>query len=149
MSPKNEKLEEKKWRSDFMTGSLSYCQTTYISLELTESWVVYIMYHIHYYVCVCVCVCFLLLFKCAKRPCRAITSVVSDSATPWTPARQAPLSLGFFRRESWSGLPCSVLGDLPDPGIETEFLYICWIAGGFSTTNIIHLNTKYILLNSE
>ena len=31
-------------------------------------------------------------------------SVVSSSfATPWTAARQAPLSVGFFRQEYWSG----------------------------------------------
>ena len=36
--------------------------------------------------------------------------------TPWTVARQAPLSMGFSRQEYWSGLPS--LGDLPDPGIE-------------------------------
>ena len=30
---------------------------------------------------------------------------VSDSVTPWTVARQAPLSVGFFRQEYWSGLP--------------------------------------------
>ena len=28
----------------------------------------------------------------------------SDSATPWTVAHQAPLSMGFFRQEYWSGL---------------------------------------------
>ena len=28
-----------------------------------------------------------------------------DSATPWTVARQAPLSMGFSRQEYWSGLP--------------------------------------------
>ena len=28
------------------------------------------------------------------------------SATLWTVARQAPLSLGFSRREYWCGLPC-------------------------------------------
>ena len=39
-------------------------------------------------------------------------------ATPWTVARQAPLSLGFSRQEYWSGLPFSSPGDLPDPGIE-------------------------------
>ena len=39
-------------------------------------------------------------------------------ATPWTVARQAPLSLGFSRQESWSGLPRPSLGDLPNPGIE-------------------------------
>ena len=33
--------------------------------------------------------------------------VVSDSfATPWTVARQAPLSMRFFRQEYWSELPC-------------------------------------------
>ena len=26
-------------------------------------------------------------------------------ATPWTAARQAPLSMGFSRQEYWSGLP--------------------------------------------
>ena len=32
-------------------------------------------------------------------------SVVSDSAIPWTVARQAPLSMEFSRQEYWSGLP--------------------------------------------
>ena len=39
-------------------------------------------------------------------------------ATPWTIARQAPLSMGFSRQEYWSGLPFPSPGDLPDPGIE-------------------------------
>ena len=38
--------------------------------------------------------------------------------TPWTVARQAPLSMGFSRKEYWSGLSCPPPGDLPDPGIE-------------------------------
>ena len=42
-------------------------------------------------------------------------------ATPWTVARQAPLSLGFSRQEYWSGLPFPPPGDLPDPGIEPLF----------------------------
>ena len=41
-------------------------------------------------------------------------------ATPWTVARQAPLSIGFSRQESWSGLPFSSPGDLPNPGIEPQ-----------------------------
>ena len=45
-------------------------------------------------------------------------SVVSDSATLWTVGHQAPLSMGFFRQEYWSGLPCPPPGDLPDPGME-------------------------------
>ena len=39
-------------------------------------------------------------------------------ATPWTVARQAPLSMGFSRQEYWSGLPFPSPGDLPNPGIE-------------------------------
>ena len=38
------------------------------------------------------------------------------SATPWTVARQAPLSTGFSRQER--GLPCPPPGDLLDPGME-------------------------------
>ena len=38
--------------------------------------------------------------------------------TPWTVARQAPLSMGFSRQEDWSGFPCPPPGDLPNPGME-------------------------------
>ena len=49
-------------------------------------------------------------------------SVMSDSETPWTVARQAPLPMGFPRQEYWSGLPFPSPGDLPDSGIEPECL---------------------------
>ena len=39
-------------------------------------------------------------------------------ATPWTVARQAPLSMGFSRQEHWSRLSFPPLGDLPNPGIK-------------------------------
>ena len=39
-------------------------------------------------------------------------------ATLWTVACQAPLSMGFSRREYWSGLPFPSPGDLPNPGNE-------------------------------
>ena len=45
-------------------------------------------------------------------------SVVSDSATPWTVARWAPLYMGFSSQEYWSGLPCPRPGDLPNPRIK-------------------------------
>ena len=45
-------------------------------------------------------------------------SVVSNSATPRTVARQAPLSMGFSRQEYWSGLPVPSPEDLPNPGIK-------------------------------
>ena len=38
--------------------------------------------------------------------------------TLWTAAHQAPLSMGFFRQEYWSGLPFPSPGDLPEPGIK-------------------------------
>ena len=38
--------------------------------------------------------------------------------TPWTVARQAPLSIGFSKQECWTGLPFPSPGDLPNPGIE-------------------------------
>ena len=41
-------------------------------------------------------------------------------ATPWTVARQAPLSMGFSRQEYCSGLPYPPPGDLPNPGIESR-----------------------------
>ena len=38
--------------------------------------------------------------------------------TPWTVARQAPLSMTFPRQKYWSGLPCPSPEYLPYPGIE-------------------------------
>ena len=60
-----------------------------------------------------------------------VTSVLSRFSgvclfvTPWTVAHQAPLSMGFSRREYWSGLPCPPPGALPDPGIEPASYVSC------------------------
>ena len=51
--------------------------------------------------------------------------------TPWTVARQAPLSMEFSKQERWSGLPFPSLEDLPDPGIEAA---LPALAGRFFTT---------------
>ena len=68
----------------------------------------------------------LLLFSC---------SVVSDSfATPWTVDHQAPLSMGFSRKEYWSGLPFPSLEELPDPMMELASLVSPALAGRFFTT---------------
>ena len=40
--------------------------------------------------------------------------------TPWTVARQAPLSMGLSWQEQWTGLPFPSLGNLPDSGIKTR-----------------------------
>ena len=43
---------------------------------------------------------------------------MSDSATPWTVTRQAPLSMGFPRQEYWSAVSFPPPGNLPYPGIK-------------------------------
>ena len=53
-------------------------------------------------------------------------------ATPWTVANQAPLSKGFSRQESWSGLSFPSPGDLPDPGTRDRTGISC-TTGGFFT----------------
>ena len=54
----------------------------------------------------CHCCCYLVAQSC-------------PTATPWTVAHQAPLSMGFFRQEYWGGLPRPPPGDLPNPGIKS------------------------------
>ena len=39
-------------------------------------------------------------------------------ANLWTEAPPALLSMGFSRKEHWSGLPCPPPGDHPSPGTE-------------------------------
>ena len=60
-------------------------------------------------------------------------SCVRLFVTLWTIADQAPLSMGFFRKEYWSGLPCPPAGDLPDRGTEPASLTSPALAGGFFT----------------
>ena len=60
--------------------------------------------------CVCVCV------RTQSLSC------VQLFVTPWTVARQAPLSMEFSRQEYWSGLPFPTPGDLPDPVVEPASL---------------------------
>ena len=59
-------------------------------------------------------------------------SCVRLFVTLWTVACQAPLSMGFFRQEYWSGSPFPPPGDLPIPGIEPASPAL---AGGFLTTS--------------
>ena len=54
--------------------------------------------------------------------------------TLWTVARKAPLSMGSFRREYGSGLPCPPPGDLPDTGIKPTSLKSPALAARFFTT---------------
>ena len=38
-----------------------------------------------------------------------VASVLSDPVTPWTGARQTPLSMGFSRQEYWNGFSCATI----------------------------------------
>ena len=58
-------------------------------------------------------------------------SCVQLCVTPWTAARQAPLSMAFSRQEHCSGLPFPSPGHLPDPGLEIPFLVSPISPGGF------------------
>ena len=59
---------------------------------------------------------------------------MSDSATPWTVASQAPQSRGFSRQEYESGLTCPPPGGLTDAGIVPASLASPELAGRFFTT---------------
>ena len=60
-----------------------------------------------------------------------VTKLCLTLATPWTIARQDPLSMGFPRQEYCSRLSFPSPGDLPHRGIE---LVSPALAGGFCTT---------------
>ena len=79
------------------------------------------------------CLCWEFLSKCVSH------SVLSDSATPWTVACQAPLSMGFSQQENWSRLPCSPPGDLPHPRIQPESLHCRRILYPWATEEAPHM----------
>ena len=53
-----------------------------------------------------------------REHCTQSLSCVQLFRTPWTLARQAPLSMEFSRKEYWSRLPFPSPGDLPN--LKTE-----------------------------
>ena len=61
-------------------------------------------------------------------------SVMSDSATSWTVAFKAPLSMEFSRQKYWSGLPFPSPGDIHDIEIKPVSLVSPALAGRFFTT---------------
>ena len=61
---------------------------------------------------------FTIAFHCTDGGGVLVAKSCPTLATPWTVTCQAPLSMGFPRQESWSGLPFPSPGDLPDLGIR-------------------------------
>ena len=69
-----------------------------------------------------------------REPCASCAQVASVVSSSFATLRQSPLSVGFSRQESCSGLPCRPPGDLPDPGIKLVSLVSPALAGVFFTT---------------
>ena len=78
-----------------------------------------------------------------------VISLVSNSLQPH---RLQPARLlcpwRFSRQEYWSELPCSPLGDLPNPEIEPTSLTAPALAGGFFTTSATWEVPKLICMQS-
>ena len=66
-----------------------------------------------------VCIFIRAIFTCTFSVC--VCSVVSDSATPWTVAHEAPLSMGFPRQEHWRELLFPPPGAPLKPRVEALF----------------------------
>ena len=83
------------------------------------------LYMYNYYVC-SVYIVRLLLTLCVR-----VLSYVGLFATPWTVARQAPVSIEFYRQEYWGGFPFPTPGDIPHSGTEPTSPVSPALAGGF------------------
>ena len=85
-------------------------------------------------VCVCVCVCVSIGSERVRHNWATKHSTCADLlshfscvqlfATLWTVAHQAPLPMGFSRKEHWSGLPCPPPGDFLSQVSNRHLLYL-------------------------
>ena len=83
--------------------------------------------------------------------CPVCVCELSFSATPWTVAHQAPMSMELLRQKYWSGLPFPSPGDLPDPGIELSSPASPSLTSGFFIPELLgkHLKSYFCpFLNS-
>ena len=67
-----------------------------------------------------------------EKALRQLLSPVQLFVTPWTGARQALLSMEFFKQEYWRGWPFPSPEDLPDPGLNPAFPHSRQILYGLS-----------------
>ena len=61
------------------------------------------------------------------------TKSIQSCLTFCDPMDCSPLSMGYPRKENWSGFPCLPPEDLPNPGIEPMSLRSPAMAGGLFT----------------
>ena len=72
-----------------------------------------------------------------------ICCVLSHLAVSNSLRTQAPLSVGLFRQEYWSGLPCLPPGDLPNPGSNLGLL--CLLHWQADSLPLHHLRSRYAI----
>ena len=87
---------------------------------------------------------------CSRRACvLSHFRWVWPFVTPWTETCRDPLSTGFSRQESWSGLPCPPPWDLFTPGIEpTSLRTPIWQVGFYHKHHLGSPNMLYTHINS-
>ena len=78
--------------------------------------------------------------------CTQPLSRVQLCETPWTVARQAPLSMGFPRQEYWSGVPLPPPGDPPDPKDRTCNSCISCVGSAIADGSISFFSHPYSLM---
>ena len=66
---------------------------------------------------------------------------MSNSATLWTAAHQAPLSMGFSRQEYWSGCHFLLQGIFQTEGLNLGLLLSPALADSFFTTSTTWAHT--------
>ena len=68
--------------------------------------------------------CFLLLCMKVKNGSEVAQSFLTlSNPAPWTVAHQAPLSMGFFRQEYWSGVPLPSPSHITPPNSNSRLNY--------------------------
>ena len=84
-----------------------------------------------------------------------LLSCVRLFVTPWTVARQAPLSMGFSRQEYWSGLPYPSPEDLPNartepwsPALQEDSLQF-GLQGSLSSWLLMKVMVRKVILPSR
>ena len=118
----------------------------------------YIVFHIYTYTVILFFLCENVLHDVCGYVGACIQSLhpIQLFMAPWTVASKFLLSMGFSRKEYWSGLPFPPPRCLPDPGIEPTSPCVSWIAGRFFTCWAIreplptwHTNVNMYLITTQ
>ena len=104
----------------FLLTSLSRIFSRSIHVATNENILYFLRMSISWCVCVCMYLCVYIHTYLHSYICCVLShfSRVQLFVTLWTIACQAPPSMGFPRKEHWSGLPFPSPGVIPDPGFE-------------------------------